>query len=421
MNKVLILSMMIFYIQTGWCQSLRIGDRLPDKIIQQSETIRSGKHELTLLDFWSHGCRSCVSSFPKLNSLIELFGSDLNVVLINHEPKDSTERFFKMRKWIEEPRTEMISGDNVVRSYFNFTGVPFIVWLDKDLYIRAMTPGMSVTEHNIRTFITTGVMEGDTYRPVESLTSYFQKRFEDKLLTFRYLAESTWYANLEETRDINGIKADILLGKKKIRDLFRYAYQDNGKYHLNKPWHVQIVISDSNTMSTGLDIDENMLYDYMLKLPERDRDNRYQRMIEDLESHFSVKSYIDTVMVETAVLMSSDQGASLRTQGGEATNTFRSSSGTLRGGVLTDDKRKLLNQPYGRLIHAIGNLTERKLELPFVDEVGFKGNVDVIFSSLVFDFFTLDLLQESLAGYNLWLDFQKRPMPVLFLEVVWDN
>src|SRR5690606_15989839 len=417
MNKALILLIMVLGIRVAQCQTLSIGDRLPDEIIRQSKTIRSGIHKLTLLDFWSHGCGSCVESFPKLNNLSELFGNDLNIVFVNHESKDSTEHFLTMRKWIEKPRTEMISGDKVIRNYFSFTGVPFVVWLDKDLYIRAMTPGMSVTEHNIRTYVKTGEIEAETYRPTEYLKSYFDKKFEDKLLSFGYLAEATWYVNLVKARDPNGIKTDILLSKQGIRDLFRYAYEENGKYQLNQPWHVRIVAPDPMSMPKGTNINEDVLYDYMLKLPERHRQNRYRRMKDDLEGYFSVRSYIDTVLVETAVLMSTDKGASLQSRGGKAINTFRSSSSrTLRRAVVTGEERKLVNQPYSRLTNAIGNLMEKRMEMPFVDEVGFKGNVDVTFSYLVFDFFTLDILQEALAQYNLVLDFQLRPTPVLFLE-----
>src|SRR5690606_37218937 len=95
--------LLVFLLSTSFdllqAQPLKKGEKIPELPIE-SETyqgVRFDQHSLTILDFWSHNCSACIASFPKLNQLQETLGDSVQIVLVNDESTDSTERMFALR------------------------------------------------------------------------------------------------------------------------------------------------------------------------------------------------------------------------------------------------------------------------------------------------------------------------------------
>ncbi|WP_437921477.1 TlpA family protein disulfide reductase [Sphingobacterium sp. LRF_L2] len=394
-------------------QKLGIGDRLPDFLWKRDAVIVPDRYELTVLDFWSHSCGSCIASFPKINRLKELFGDRVNIVLVNSEPADSTDRLFDTRDWITRPSVPLISGNTAILESFAYFGLPFIVWLDRDLTVRAFSEGSQLQEDNIRSLLAGGSLKEGEYVSPRYVSSLFDTEYEDNLEAFSMISRSQHRVTIGSAAGGGSLRQDIVVNRSSMEDLFRYAYQGDGRYDLLRKWHVH---ADS---AIGGRINEDghpILYDYAMKLSSRDRGNPFDRMKEDLERYFYVSATIDSVPLRTMVLVRSDKTLKLRSKGGKAKNTFRATPRIVSGTILGTSNRVLVNQPYEKFSRAVRNLVENNMELPFRDTVNFVGNVDVSFDYLVFDFFSVDMLQEALEGYGLKLEEQTVKQPVLMIR-----
>lgn len=122
MNRFSVLLVFTLLTFHAWSQKLGVGDRLPDSLWRASGVIEPNKYKLTVLDFWSHSCGSCIASFPKINQLKQTFGDSINIVLVNRESADYTARLFELRDWITRPQVPMISGDKSIQGHFEFWG-----------------------------------------------------------------------------------------------------------------------------------------------------------------------------------------------------------------------------------------------------------------------------------------------------------
>src|SRR5690606_30809751 len=88
---------------------LQIGDTIPDylwqlplQVINHPEgkdtiTLNDYRGKLILLDFWGRGCHSCIAAFPKLDTLQEQFNTDLQVILVTNESRETISAYLQHR------------------------------------------------------------------------------------------------------------------------------------------------------------------------------------------------------------------------------------------------------------------------------------------------------------------------------------
>lgn len=419
MNRYLIVCLILLATCPAvFGQKLAIGDKLPASVRKKMDIDEDHQYPLTILDFWSHSCAGCLESFPKINQYGKTFGDSLKIVLINREPVDSTQRFFEQRHWITRPEVQMVSGGLSILEQFNVWGLPFVVWLDSTLTIRGLEGGDYLSEKNIRRFLNGEGFSGETYGSPKKVSSLFDKEHEDRLLSFSYLARTRGRTGFSSSVNKDGLVQDIGLTKQTKEGLFRYAYEESGKYNFQRSWQMRAggLFDFPSSAFHEEERSGSILYDYALKLPEADRHHRFKRMREDLDRYFGVRSRIDTLPVVTAVLVATENNGRMKSKGGDPKHTFRISSRSGKGRILGEEERVLVNQPYERFSRAIKNLIERHLDMPFVDDSGMEGNVDVSFDYLVFEFFTMELLQEALVPYGLTVEERVIPTPILVIE-----
>ena len=148
---------------TGWCahsQRLRVGDTLafmslPEVINYSSNEIdlRTFKGKLIILDFWQTSCTQCIKSFKKLDSLQQQFNEFVQIIAVNNESKDSTERFFRKRQTIKLPSIPFITADTTLSRLFPRHFAPWIVWIDRNGVVQYITDGNSVNDKAIQEFL----------------------------------------------------------------------------------------------------------------------------------------------------------------------------------------------------------------------------------------------------------------------------
>jgi thiol-disulfide isomerase/thioredoxin len=142
---------------------LRVGDRMPEykfvNLINYKAPIASTsdfKGKLLILYFWSTNCLSCIESWPKLLQLQDKFRDSVQFILFNsHQDEKAVRSIYEKRRKLAGVNVTIptVCGDTVLSNRFPRMGVPHVVWIDANGYVRAKTYGTLVTASNIERFL----------------------------------------------------------------------------------------------------------------------------------------------------------------------------------------------------------------------------------------------------------------------------
>ncbi|WP_295122574.1 TlpA disulfide reductase family protein [uncultured Chitinophaga sp.] len=106
-----------------------------------------------ILDFWATSCGTCVSSFPKMNEIQEQYKEKIKIILVGLEEKNrDVKKFYNIYK--NRFRLNLTSSydSSAFRKFVHF-GVPFLVWVDNNGIVRAVTTTADANPENIQKFI----------------------------------------------------------------------------------------------------------------------------------------------------------------------------------------------------------------------------------------------------------------------------
>lgn len=382
------------------CQTLRKGDTISMDIAIKSGLDFSTK-KLTILDFWGHSCSSCIKSIPKINLLQKQFADDVKIVFVAQESRDSTDKMFRIRPWLEVPTVEMLHEDTLLLSQFDVKGLPLIVWVNQEAVIEGITYGQALHASNIENFLNGDGIKAEEVREIDRLKSLFDERYDEALQGYSYIARSSIDTQIGYVRDSLKIRRGIFLNHYSMRDLFVYAYERYSGRPFNRKWHVVSSVSKSAEKQ-----DSNASYYYELRTPDGQEGEKYKKMIADLEYFFNVKSSIDTILMEVIIMKGQGQFMDkMKAKGGRPIDTFRKNSEFISANsVVLQEDRLLKNVPYSVFSSRVKGLIERNEGKPFIDKVNYNGNVDVKFDGITFDFYSLEGLEGELDKYGLYLD-----------------
>ncbi|HEY4154730.1 MAG TPA: TlpA family protein disulfide reductase [Puia sp.] len=159
-------------VVNGYAQSppsqakpLNIGDPVPDILISNLHNypvskihLSDLKNKLVILDFWAIWCGSCLSYFPKIDSLQTRFKEKLLFILIEDSTStvDSKE---KVDSFLQLKRNEFLWASRLVFAterlkylygLFPHMFLPHYIWIGRKHKILAITSSEEITEINIR-------------------------------------------------------------------------------------------------------------------------------------------------------------------------------------------------------------------------------------------------------------------------------
>ncbi len=161
------------------------------------------KGKWIILDFWNKTCVSCVQSFPKINKLQQEFTDRVQFLLIGQNNKKYNRNieqvFERYRKTLE---LDLASAyDSVLFTRFKIQGVPYIIVIDPDGLVYAVTSSAELTQQNIQSLIS-------GQRP-----QFKRNDFEFKLTQTR---ESTsWRYGMENSNNENDFLYRSVLSRNK--------------------------------------------------------------------------------------------------------------------------------------------------------------------------------------------------------------
>lgn len=145
---------------------LKISQKVPRNLLIGDPVFNLNSDRVTTADFrgraviidvWATWCGSCISQFPKLDSLRNIFANHLDIYLLNNLYRDSEQKIitfleeFKQR--FPDFNLPLLVGNLDTRALFPGGVLPHYVWIDANGRVKAITGSDDVTSENIERLI----------------------------------------------------------------------------------------------------------------------------------------------------------------------------------------------------------------------------------------------------------------------------
>jgi len=367
-------------------KKLVIGDKMPNVYLEhitnyslKKAKLYDLKAKLTILDFWSSSCSSCIELFPHLQRLRDQFKNQLQIILVNGKSKlvndDQGKIKFILSKLEKRTGTKIklpvVYNCKVLDDYFPYVKIPEEVWINDKGIIVGITGAAEVNSTNLESILkgrpTNMHFKNDTHIDLGKQTLNELLYGNDKIANVP-LFTSTLLKGMIDGLNGTGIRSDekgniygFYVVNQSLLSLFRFAYRNL----INVP-NNQIFFENTDTtlFKKRNFLDPNsltQLYSYDLNTSPGKINDLIQYMQSDLEKffHLSVKSekrelicYIIKAPVDSNRLMTS--------------------------GKETDwvNKNNYINIINSRTDEVLTELN-RLSSVPFIDETGMTKNIDM--------------------------------------------
>lgn len=144
---------------------LYTGDRLPDisftQVLSYTSTRASlsdfqDRHQkMILIDFWHTTCLPCIRSFKKLDSLQQLYKSQLQILLVT--PEDSNTVKLTVSRWEKANNQKLgipiITADTILSQYIYKKANPHYAWVAPDNVLLAQTSSSFITAEILQAYL----------------------------------------------------------------------------------------------------------------------------------------------------------------------------------------------------------------------------------------------------------------------------
>lgn len=437
-----------FNVKEADIRPLKKGDLVPDVLFISKEnfpdnvkSLHDYKGKLVLLDFWSTGCSSCIAAFPKMDKFQKKYGDRLQIVLVN--PYETAElvhqRWTRIatRSAIVYPDIPRVSGDSIWKKLFPTTSVPHHVWLNEEGKIIAVTGGHNASEATIEALLK-GEKKRLLLKPAVDRMDLSQKSFIETISEGRVLPGmgANFYSYYEgEGASIYGTENINVVDT--MANTLRFTYVNISPLIMAKKLFTQVAASPgtnkflfddrtfvetSNPAPFQNRIPNEQLDQWILQhrfgmevvVPLEKKDSIYH-FIFDQFRHYIKEKYNQQISIEErrkpCLVMVQKPGTSLlRTKGGEKKQIFPKD--------YAKDKMMYLNTPFEEVFKDLDYQinSDREKRYTVVNEVPYKGNVDISFMNIYGKPHQLDMLKKQLNEYGLDLIEADRKVTVFVVR-----
>ena len=427
MKKIFLLLILNWVRLVSFAQPLKVGEFFPlervNNVFNSSSDVldfKSIKRKLIILDFWATNCYGCIASFPDVDSVQKLFHDKVQFIMVNQDTKDSTERFFTLRKKIKVPQVPFVTSDKKLNALFPHDGVPCHVWIDSNWIVRYITTSTYANPVTIANYLSgrdTRIVAFHTGRT--KINSVLNSEYDEKV---EYLSLITHCieGNQQDYSD-SLLKRSARLTTKcvSVLELYKMAFNERDKFDFGRPGRIDLEVNDSfkyvkpRDKSIIPDWYSMYAYNYELIIPKRMEARKFSIMREDLQRYFGLNAKIEKRKRNCLVLLRTTQENKIKSKGGEAINSFFQSD---EHRTVNDSLRILQNQPYENFSRLIRIWIEKEKNLPFVDATGLNGNIDLQFKGETIDNIEIDNLNEELQKFGLRIEEQQYEIDVLVIS-----
>lgn len=415
-----------------------IGDQIKDVVIQnirnypsKSAKISDFKGKLLILDFWSKGCSSCISAFPKMEALQKEFQGQIQILLVCKNSEEELKLLFQKSPNLKAATLPMPLGDTVLNNLFPHTGVPYHVWIGPDGKVVGMTDGGSTNATNIKEFLETGKVNLPLRKDAIS-SDLFRASLIDQLLNIPdlqkyvdggvFILKKTPYTRpnlfssipqlIESTfidHDISNPIKKTIVEVKDTANISKYFPPINpdleSKWDMNNQYKIQISpLTDDQRNSLGI-------------RNERDYIRKYLK--EYILSHFGITYAIENRNVRCWVMKSTTNADNLKSKGkakfiDQDQFEFIDSYSSLQMDGTTTLRNVRFKFIEDGIISASKEHFGEKDKPVFFNETGyddsFKIDADIRFTA------DLTMLNKEIAKYGLYIKEEHREVKCLVIK-----
>ncbi len=382
-------------------QTIEIGDKMPDYnfvnlINYKTKTAQLSNFagKLLILDYWSTSCASCIASWPKLLKLQETFADKIQIMLVNIHEDESIVRGV-MDRQLKLNNVNMtlpsVCGDTVLYHLMPYRGVPHVVWIDQNGYLRSVTYGSELRAELIQSILNKEPIKVNQKLPPKTFSYYYdQSKLKDvrsplfingngeagKFIPF--VTQSVLTGKIEGVRNISiwqrtdSIHSILTVGNVSINTMYKVAFNDNG--FKDDPYSQVDYLNDNRVIfnvtnpkffeeeSSGRVNREYFYYYQLTTSPTTKR--RLQRMFQlDLEKYFGLEARLEKRKTKCLVLAAID-------------TTLMKYNGSEKWPVFNDNGETVWhNWPLPQLVNHLSNSEYYSSPYPIVDETDYTGNV----------------------------------------------
>jgi len=388
--------------------------------INEQDLLINKKAKLFIIDFWDISCISCIASFPKMDSLQKTFNDQIQVILVNRQTEDATERFFKKRNKIIKPALPFITGDTIMNRYFPHVGEPYHVWIDSNGEVKLISYGHVTNIKSIDNYLTKGLLPGNAITAPAYVKSLFDEKWDKAMAYFSYLSRciDNGMLHLRPEKKDAMIVAD---GCPSALTLYQIAYNERNQpyYRFNRAGRTILEAKNPEKYTEPESMDNyyewvaEYGYNYHLYLPTEREAEKYKIMREDLARYFDLEAKIEKRRVKSFILKRKGRKTMLKSKGGSPKDNMVLSDKYIS---QPDSIRVYHNKSYEGFSRQMAYMLEKKWKQPFVDSTNYNGNIDIEISSATLDSMDMDSLNTELEKYGLVLIEKSVLMDVLVVR-----
>ncbi|OJY97942.1 MAG: hypothetical protein BGP13_09760 [Sphingobacteriales bacterium 40-81] len=299
-------------------RQVNIGGQLPEVGIsllndaKKNVSLSSFNNKYLILDFWATWCTSCYKTFPKMDSLQQEFGNNLQVLLVNAKGTLDDEKkitsFFQKRKRPDGKPFNLptIINDTILDKLFPHKLIPHYVWIDDKGIVQAITSTEQLTRENVNAFVSGSKLFLPSKRDLDVQLSkplfingnggenenYIYRSF----LTGKIDGLPSAYGGTT-TSDENALLSRIFITNSTRLAIYTQAWPEIRQYPRNR----LIIIND---IARGASISKAAeKYSYELLFPERPLKAARKLMQEDLYRYFGVTVNTEKRVVSCLVMV----------------------------------------------------------------------------------------------------------------------
>lgn len=410
---------------TDTVKAIKIGEKIPNELWmtplqsvspnqdhEDKILLNHYRGKLIILDFWATWCGPCVSAFPKMDSLKVEFKNNLVVIPVTSQKETIVANFLKEMLSQSDILVTSVVEDSVLSTYFPYSLLPHYVWIDKYGVLRATTGGESINSENIRKMIIND--ESPDYIKEDVKKSYnYNINLKDQVPEQALLKNSSFTAytkGFSRRNSIDKKNAKITLLNTSIAWFYRIAYSEFRPDLLN-PNRFVIEVKDSQDSlritsggAKGEELEKwsiDNAYCYELKMRPNDTLRLFEQMRQDIDAFFPYEAKIEEREMMCLVLSKKSINVNLATKGGNPLLKHDAYSFQIQN-LLWKNFTSLLDMYY-----------LQNARMPFVDETGITGKVDLLIKTHMTNYLEL---AKALEAQGLVLKKENRKIPMIILR-----
>jgi hypothetical protein len=383
---------------------------------------------MIVLDFWSTSCKGCIASWPKLLSIQEKFKGQVQIILTN--PWETKERIIKtIDHW--HTITNLIMNlpiqchDTTLLQYFRVSGIPELVWLDKNRKLVAVTASESANESNVEELLrgkTSNIVQliqnDDMISPTDRDKPIFVDHNGGNLLKLYWqstFAKGEPRLRYETTAITSPTGGYFIFANACIRDLYRFAFSDRrtAEGPFQQPGRVDELLLNridfqvKDTSPYVNYINGEFIYDksyaYQLLAPPTTMEKLLARMQQDLQTVIGLSARWEKKLMKCLVITTKDTSL-ISYKAGKTLFTIDESDFKVNNVSIPYCIDRLENEIHGFAFSPY----------PLIDETGLKGHLGHIeFEGNINDY---TVLKKGLEKYNIQLEIKDRWIEVLVIS-----